>query len=126
MARGLFFALSAAVCLLVANAVSVADEQHLQLKSSSTSSGHISQNGASTTKARQLYTHYIDFTQPEVKLAKGCGLREGCTGLTVTLPSPAAVSKFMPVIVPKSTGMTHDVVDTWNALKVGVLAVHWL
>ena len=67
--------------------------------------------------SRSLLTYYFDVSRPQLELSSHSSGRRGRTAVTVKLQE-SAVSKFMPVVSPQMTGMTHEVVHTWQALKV--------
>jgi len=63
-----------------------------------------------------LMTYYLDATKPLIQLSTGGSGRQGRTALTVKLIR-TSVSQFMPVVSPADAGMTHEVSNTWEALK---------
>ena len=104
--------LSAALCvLLFACAASGARVEQQQLE--------LFQQAPAEDQPRQntLLTYYFDATKPVVEISTRASGRSGRTGLTVKL-TEQSVSSFMPVVSPQPSGMTHQVAQTWNALKV--------
>ena len=70
------------------------------------------------TVQKQLNTYYFDVTKPHISFsASSSSARPQRTALTVTL-AEGSVSKYMPVVTPKASGMVHGVSNTWKALRV--------
>jgi hypothetical protein len=70
---------------------------------------------------KTLNTYFFDATKPEIKLSSAASPRPERTALTIKLPSSSSVGRFMPVVTPRASGMTHSVSNTWTALKVGCM-----
>jgi hypothetical protein len=100
--------LALVLCLLLASATAARlDDQQLSMGEAS---------GAQPRKDT-LMTYYIDIFKPTIELSSRGSGRTDRTGLTVRM-SEASVSGYVPVVSPRPSGMTHDVVKTWDALKV--------
>jgi hypothetical protein len=67
---------------------------------------------------KRLNTYYFDATRPHIELSSRGSSRPERTSLLVKLWQPS-VTTFMPVVTPHTSGMTHSVSNTWQALKVG-------
>lgn len=66
---------------------------------------------------RSLMTYFLSASKPQLQLNSAGATRTDRTALTVTLLQQA-VSPWMPAVSPRPDGMTHDVLNTWTALKV--------
>lgn len=64
-----------------------------------------------------LFTYYYELSEPTVRPSARTAVRPGRTALTVSYSEPK-VSRHMPVTVPDKQGTVHDVINTWQALKV--------
>lgn len=64
-----------------------------------------------------LLDSYIQFIQPGVAISAQQSGREGRTTVTVTAVRDG-MNPYMPVSSPQTQGMTFDVLNTWDALKV--------
>lgn len=69
------------------------------------------------TPTSRLNTYYFDAHQLQITLSSRAASRPERTAVVVQL-SEVSVGKFMPVVNPKASGMTHSVSQTWKALKV--------
>lgn len=67
-----------------------------------------------------LNTYYFDTVKPSIELSSRGSSRAERTAVTVKLDQ-ASVSRYMTVVTPRASGMTHAVSNTWQALKVGVV-----
>jgi len=84
-------------------------QQHALIRSVDEDGSHKSTN--------LLNTYYFDATKPHIELSSRGSARPERTALTVKL-AQGGVSRFMAVVTPKPSGMTHSVSNTWQALKV--------
>jgi hypothetical protein len=81
----------------------------------------IRSEGGLQGSSNPLNTYFFDATKPEIKLSSDASPRPERTALTLKLPSSSSVGRFMPVLTPRASGMTHSVSNTWQVLKVGLL-----
>lgn len=109
--------LAAIAVLLVVGYVSAArvgqQQQHALIRSTDEDGSHESN--------KRLNTYYFDATKPRIELSSRVSTRPERTAVTVKLAGQDSVSRFMSVVTPKASGMTHAVSNTWQALKVILL-----
>lgn len=65
-----------------------------------------------------LLDSYIQFLHPSIALSAQQSGRDGRTTVTVTAVRDGGMNPYMPVSSPETQGMTFDLLDTFDALKV--------
>lgn len=73
--------------------------------------------GSQSSNSKALNTYFIQAQKPLVTLSPAGSPRQGTTRLTVQLREQD-VNGFMPVITAQKDGLVHNVVNTWQFLKV--------
>lgn len=67
-----------------------------------------------------LLDTYIQLLKPSVSVAPKQSGRSGRTTLEVKLAGASSVNPYTPTVSPEVSGTVFDVLNTWDALKVGV------